>query len=170
MNNETNRCVRILPLYFIVIAQWLISCEGKPGMKEGDRVLKYVYDEADFLDQVEEDLLSKYFDSIKTNTGRLVIYSGVNNFQRRNFDSLASKEFGQFPIEENGALVVLSRTDATAKILVGKQIHSVVTDTELSQLTEEMIPYFKLGQFYQGVRNSAKQLISLSLRKDQPLK
>lgn len=162
MKNKRNYSHRVRSVSFFVIALSLISCEAKREPEDSD--LRYhVYDDADFLNQYEEELLSNYFDSLERTTGWQFVYSAVNNFGKDGFDSLASTEFKKFPIEENGALIFLSRSDASVKILVGKQLHSLVSNAELSEITEALISHFKLGRFYQGLRNGAREITTLGL-------
>lgn len=151
---------------FFIIVLSFVSCEVK-RVTEDNHSTHHVYDAADFLSPIEEDLLNNYLDSVERKTGWYFVYSAINNFEKENFDSLASKEFKHFPLSENGALLFLSRSDATVKILVGKQIHSVVTNAELSEITEEVISDFRLRKFYQGLRTGVDRITVLAMRADK---
>lgn len=149
-----NDPIRIaLPAVFLVVGLYLGGCNEK---KNNENSLhhneKLVYDYAEFLDLDQKDFLQKYLDSIRQKMDVEFVYCSLDNFEQLNTDSIAALQFKNFWLSDNGVLIFLSRGTVTAKILVGKKIHREITDSELTEITKQMIPYFREGFFYQGLK------------------
>lgn len=58
----------------------------------------------------------------------------------------------------NGITILLSKNDSRLQILNGYGLEWIITDNQSRQIIDQMLPYFKKGEFYNGV-NKAIDLI-----------
>jgi len=59
----------------------------------------------------------------------------------------------------NGITILLSKNDSRLQILNGYGLEWIITDNQSRQIIDQMLPYFKKGEFYNGV-NKAIDLIN----------
>jgi uncharacterized membrane protein YgcG len=144
-----------------VITTVIVNCVGK---KEADRSEnfrdQFVYDYGDFLNSYEQNHLGHFLDSIGKRNDVDLVYCSVCNYDGLSTDSIAAKKFQDRNLSDSGVLIMLSRGTATAKILVGPAVHKRIADAELSEITRKMLPYFKSGEFYSGVKFGFLQIAS----------
>src|SRR4029079_7747567 len=71
--------------------------------------------------------------------------------------------------QDNGALLVLAKDDKKVRIEVGYGLEGVLTDaTSRRIIAETMAPFFRQGQFAQGINAGVDQIIAV-VNKGEPL-
>jgi uncharacterized membrane protein YgcG len=125
----------------------------------------FVIDDANLLRANEHSSLQRFMDSIAERSSIDLAYCSQLNEQKFSVDSIAEKQFQRLWISEQGVLVFLSKGNATVKILVGKKIHEKISDEELTEITGELLPYFKQGLFLDGIKYAFVRINDKNLSK-----
>ena len=131
----------------------MIGCQkAREENKKGLNNQVFIIDDATLLTSKEHSSLQTFLDSIAERSGIDLAYCSQLNEQRFSVDSIAEHQFQRLWLSEQGVLVFLSKSNSTVKILVGKKNHEKISDEELTEITADLLPYFKQGLFLNGLK------------------
>jgi hypothetical protein len=122
-----------------------------------------IIDNGEFLTESEESELTTRLQILKDkSTVETLIYTIMD------LDGMSPIDYGKnlslrYPAGvkgiNNGIIVLLSKNDRKLQIIVGYGLEWILSDNQTQIIVDQMIPYFKKGEFYNGV-NKAIDLIS----------
>ncbi|WP_419869838.1 TPM domain-containing protein [Chryseobacterium sp. CT-SW4] len=168
---------KLIILSFIILA--FFQCQtSQNGEKQKQYVeenpvtqfpepLGYVSDYENTLTQTEildlNTILSQYD---KTTTNQIAIISISKNLNENNFDQYAldlSNHWGIGTAEKNNGLTIIySAALRKIRILTAKGTEKILTDEICEKvLHEKILPEFKKGDYFTGLKNGVNQFIKL---------
>lgn len=125
-----------------------------------------VIDQTGILRDVESRALNDLLVSIENKTGAQIALLIVSTIRPEPIEQYAIRvaenwKLGQKGVD-NGVLVLVAKEDRELRIEVGYGLEGVVTDFESKQIIDRFIvPRFKLGQYYLGLKSGIERLQSL---------
>ncbi|MDX2305081.1 MAG: TPM domain-containing protein [Microscillaceae bacterium] len=128
--------------------------------------IRFVNDYVGLLSKSEirelEMKLSDYADSTSSEVV-IVIIDTLQGYSIENFSLKLARSWGIGQSDkDNGILILMAVKDRSIRIEVGLGIEAYISDEKTKEVIEnEIIPYFKKGEFYIGLDISTTQLIEL---------
>lgn len=162
-----------LALFFIVSYLTCFSQRtGIPPAPSPARLVNNLSKEfPDFLSKEETDKLElklKNFANETSNQIVIVIVDDLNGYEPWDFATELGQQWkvGQEK-EDNGIVILIKPTGGKGErkfhIAVGYGLEGAIPDLTCKQIEEdELIPYLKTGQFYEGLDNTTNVLMSLA--------
>jgi uncharacterized membrane protein len=116
---------------------------------------QFVEDKANFFSDSEIQRFNKVLSDIWTKTSvefRLYTIDTLNgnNIKEYGLQIAKEKPIGKAGLN-NGILLLLSKRDREVTILVGYGMEWIISDSHAQELINELIPYFKRGDYYEGI-------------------
>jgi len=122
-----------------------------------------VIDNGEFLSESEKSELTTRLQNLKDkSTVETLIYTTMDLGGKSPFDygmDLSRKYPAGIKGINNGIIILLSKNDRKLQILVGYGLEWILSDNQTQLIVDQMMPFFKNGEFYNGV-NKAIDLIN----------
>ena len=122
-----------------------------------------IIDNGEFLTDNEKSELTARLQNLKDkSTVETLIYTTMDLGGKSPFDygmDLSQKYPAGIKGINNGIIILLSKNDRKLQILVGYGLEWILSDNQTQMIVDQMIPFFKKGEFYNGV-NKAIDLIN----------
>lgn len=120
------------------------------------KVAKGVYDRAQLLDQHSERLLNAKIIAYEQQTSTQIVVLTLPSLQGNDIAMYAAEIAQKWGIgqkdKDNGILLLIAKSDRKMFIATGYGVEHLLTDFLAKQIIEnELKPYFKKGDFYQGI-------------------
>ncbi len=119
---------------------------------------QFIIDNGNFFSDTEKTELIESLQNIETkSTVQTLIYTTMD------LGGKSPVDYGmdlsrQYPAGikgiNNGIIILLSKNDRKLQILVGSGLEWILTNSQTQQIVDQMIPYFKKGEFYNGVNKA----------------
>ena len=123
-----------------------------------------VADSAHIFSDAEKSVLSARLSHLEAETGHQLVIVTVPSLDGEDIAPFATRLFNAMGIGrkgiDDGVMILVAPNERKARIEVGKGLESKLSATLCSDIMQNsMIPQFKAGEFYGGVRSGADQLI-----------
>ena len=160
-------------LLFTLISHFIYaSNDGIPERPDPPKLVNNLSQEfSDFLSSSEEEQLEKKLQEFSNNTSNqiaIVIVDDLNGYEASDFSFRLGEKWGVGQKKFNNGIVILIKpTGGAGKrdifIAVGYGLESVIPDITAKQIVErEIAPYFKNGNYAEGLNKATDVLISLA--------
>ncbi len=158
----------LLVLCFSIFASAQYTIPPKPSEN------KYIFDNADLLNETEESMLRQklkmYEDS--TSTEIVVIIIPTTNGEDINF--VATRYGEKWGVgekeQDNGLVFLIAKDDRTMSIQQGRGVEKYLTASVAGQIIDYIIaPNFKQGLYYDGINRGTTALMEVVEGKFQPI-
>ena len=165
--------LKIFLVGFLVCCHFIVSAQYQ--IPEIPKTLYPVYDEAGLLTETEKqtlnDKLIKFEDSTSTEIEVIIIPSTKGedvNFLATQFGQ--KWEIGKKNID-NGVVFLIASEDHTMSIQQGRAVEQYLTASVSGQILDYLVtPYFKKGEFYNGINHGTSAIMDAVKGKFKPLK
>lgn len=163
--NRVFKSVLIFTLLFILFSSALFAEEARIP----SRVQGYVNDFAGLLNQTDELMISKYASELERKTTAQVAVVTVKTTKPETIQGFSVRLFDQWKIgqkgKDNGVLLLMAVNDRQAWITTGYGMEGAIPDVIANKIVRGlMIPYFKRGQYSEGIMKGAIAIISLAAK------
>lgn len=153
----------VFTLLFIFFSSALFAA-GE--MRIPSRGQNYVNDFAGLLSQADELTIIKYASELERKTTAQVAVVTVKTTKPETIQGFSVRLFDQWKIgqkgKDNGVLLLMAANDRQAWITTGYGMEGAIPDVIANKIVRGvMIPYFKRGQYSEGIRKGAVAIISL---------
>jgi uncharacterized protein len=136
------------------------------GTGEGaaERLTAYVTDRTHLLEPAEIESLNRTLATFERETSTQIVVLMVPSLAGGSIEEEAwqiarENQIGQKG-KNNGVLLYIARDDRKLRIEVGYGLEGVLTDALSNQIIrKEITPYFKVGQFYEGIRSGVEAIM-----------
>lgn len=123
-----------------------------------------VTDSAHIFSAAEKSVLSARLSHLEAETGHQLVIVTVPTLDGEDIAPFSTRLFNSMGIgrkgKNDGVMILVAPNERRARIEVGKGLESKLSATLCSDIMQNsMIPQFKAGEFYGGVRSGANQLI-----------
>ena len=155
-------------LLFIVISfSGITQADCFPKPKD----FQFVYDEANIIDASQEAELNnklKAFTKATTNVLVVVTKTDLCGYDKAKYTYTCLEEMGVGRADLDNGLVLmvkLKEIDGRGDVFIatGKGLQGAITDLTVGRIVDkELIPQFKLQDYYQGISNASDILIALA--------
>ena len=130
----------------------------------------YVANQDGILSSYATDSLNQLLHSLNQRTGIEIAVVAIEGEQTTSARELSMELFDKWQIgkkgEDNGVIVMLTKTSREVFIRTGYGVEGILTDALSTRIVNNyMIPYFKKGQWDEGFLSGVSQIVSL-LEKD----
>jgi len=150
------------PLLFFLFISVCLAQEVKiPSRGKG-----YVSDFAGLLKPADKTTITKFAIELEKKTSSQIAVVTVQSTQPETIHGFSVRLFDQWKIgqsgEDNGVLILIAVNDRKAWITTGYGLEGAIPDVIAQKIVKErMIPYFKSGQYSQGIKEGSIAVISL---------
>ena len=125
----------------------------------------FVQDHADIFSDSNRDDLLEIGQSLQDESTAQVVVLTIDSLDGDPANSFAVKAFDHYGIGEgdvnNGTLIMFAEDDHEIQIITGKGIEKIISDERAGEILDEYaIPYFKEGQYDDGLTNTYKQIVA----------
>lgn len=164
--------LKIIFVGFLFCCSFLVSAQYQ--IPEKPSVLYPVYDEAGLLSESEKQLLNekliKFEDSTSTEIEVIIITSTKGediNFLATQFGE--KWKIGKKKID-NGVVFLIATEDHTMSIQQGRAVEQYLTASVAGQILDYLVtPYFKKGEFYNGIDHGTSAIMDAVKGKFKPI-
>lgn len=149
----------------LLLQGFWVQCKDVPAPNKGDRA--FVLDLSDVLSEDDEvrlcQLLKTYFDSTSTQIAVLT-EPGLENEDLFEYTHKVARDWGIGEADkDNGILIFIATADRKVRIHVGYGLEGSVPDFQAKRIIEQiMLPEFREGDYYEGIRQAILRIIELS--------
>lgn len=150
----------------------LLFISGLPAQKLPDQTGQYVNDYVGWLSKQEIGSLNKMlraYEDTTSNQFLVAIFPDAQGYAVEEFAiRLAEKWRAGKKERDNGVLMAIFRDERAIRIEVGYGLEDVIPDAIAFQIAQSLIPpYFKKGDYYQGIYQGLQALIEAAAGKYQ---
>ena len=162
-----NRVRRIVLLVsFICVVASTCVWAAMPATPQG-----WVSDFAGILSEDTTSQISSLFDEVKRSTGAEIAVVTVSSLEGMTIEDYAVRLFEKWGIgtkeEDNGVLFLIAPNERKTRIEVGYGLEPVITDGRAGDIIREtVLPFFKAGDYNQGILQGSMQIAALITDKD----
>ncbi len=151
-----------LPLLFSLVVSVSLAQEGEIPSRGTD----YVSDFAALLQPADKMTITKFASELEKKTTAQIAVVTIQSTQPETIQGFSVRLFDQWKIgqkgKDNGALILVAVNDRKAWITTGYGLEGAIPDVIANKVVQErMLPYFKRGQYSQGIKEGAVAVISL---------
>lgn len=131
----------------------------------------YAIDMANILNETELTSLNKTLKELEEQTTCQLFVAIINSLDGQNIDKfsleLANRSYTGHPTKDNEILFLISKNDRAVRIEVGYGLENIITDEYAGQiLRNEIIPEFKDGNYYKGIKIGINSVMNELLKPD----
>jgi uncharacterized protein len=131
----------------------------------------WVNDFADIMSDTVKSQIDVRLAEVKKSTGVEIAVVTVTSLEGMSVEEYAVKLFNAWGIGEkgkdNGVLFLIAPTERKARIEVGYGLEPVITDGRAGEIIREtVIPFFKAGDYNQGILQGSMRIAALITGKD----
>ena len=151
-----------LPLLFTLFVSTSLAQEVKiPSRGQG-----YVSDFASLLKPNDKLTIIKFASELEKKTTAQLAVVTIQSTQPETIQGFSVRLFDQWKIgqkdKDNGVLILIAVNDRKAWITTGYGLEGAIPDVIAQKIVQaKMIPYFKSGQYSQGIKEGSVAVISL---------
>lgn len=158
--------------FFLLIAGILVSAQFK--VPEKPAVLYPVYDETNTLNQTEKEMLNQKLIKFRDSTSVQieVVIIPTTNGEDVNFAAWQIGEKWGLRNKEskNGVVFLIAKDDRTMSIQQGRDAEQYLTASVAGQILDYLVtPYFKNGQYYDGINRGTSGIMDALNGKFKPI-
>lgn len=140
---------------FVFLSLALFCCQVKN--KSSTRLATAVIDSASVLTEVQEEDLLSMIDSLEKDVGSQIVIMTVNTLRGQAIEQFSIAAAEKLKIgrkkENDGILIIVAMDEHKMRIEVGTGLEKVISDEVAARIIrDEMVPKFKKGNFYEGLR------------------
>ncbi len=151
-----------LPLFFSL----LVSSASAEEVKIPTRGQGYVSDFANLLKPNDKLAITKFASELEKKTTAQLAVVTIQSTQPETIQGFSVRLFDQWKIgqkgKDNGVLILIAVKDRKAWITTGYGLEGAIPDVIANKIVQaNMIPYFKSGQYSQGIKEGSVAVISL---------
>ena len=151
-----------LPLLFALFVSTSLAQE----VKIPSRGANYVSDFANLLKPADKINITKFASELEKKTSAQIAIVTVDSTQPETIQGFSVRLFDQWKIgqkdKDNGVLILVAVNDRKAWITTGYGLEGAIPDVIAHKIVQgRMIPYFKNGQYSQGIKEGVVVVISL---------
>jgi len=156
------RLILALPLLFSLFVSTSLAQEVKiPTRGQG-----YVSDFASLLKPNDKLAITKFASELEKKTTAQLAVVTIKSTQPETIQGFSVRLFDQWKIgqkgKDNGTLILIAVKDRKAWITTGYDLEGAIPDVIAQKIVQsKMIPYFKSGQYSQGIKEGSVAVISL---------
>lgn len=126
----------------------------------------YVSDFAGLLESSDKIIIIKFASELEKKTTSQISVVTIQTTRPETIQGFSVRLFDQWKIgqkgKDNGVLILVALNDRKAWITTGYGLEGAIPDVIAHKIVQErMIPYFKNGQYSQGIKEGAVAVISL---------
>ena len=156
--------ILLLPLSLLFAI--FVSAASAQEIKIPARGMDYVSDFAGLLNPADKMTISKFARELEEKTSAQVAVVTLKSTQPETIQGFSVRLFDQWKIgqkgRDNGVLILVAVNDRKAWITTGYGLEGAIPDVIANKVVRErMLPYFKNGQYSQGIEAGAVAVISL---------
>ena len=161
---------RVQRIVLLVSSIWLIASTcawaSIPAKPQG-----WVSDFAGIMSDMTKSQIDALFAEVKKSTGAEIAVVTVSSLDGISVEEYAVSLFKKWGIGEkgkdNGVLFLIAPNERKTRIEVGYGLESVITDGRAGEIIREtVIPFFKAGDYDQGILQGSRQIAALITGKD----
>jgi uncharacterized protein len=157
-----NFCTKYFPVLIMVsiLATFSFGQNDLP-----DKPQSWISDYADVLSATNEQSLDDMLSGLEKRSSNQIFVAIFRQLPENSYlEDFAVKLYEKWgpglPEEDNGILVVIFIDDSKIRIEVGYGLEDVVTDAQAGTVIREyMAPFFRKGDYYQGIKSALEVLI-----------
>ncbi len=156
------KCILTLPLVFSLLLSSAVAQE----VKIPNRGLGFVSDFAKLLKPNDKLAITKFASELEKKTTAQLAVVTIQSTHPETIQGFSVRLFDQWKIgqkgKDNGALILVAVKDRKAWITTGYGLEGAIPDVIATKIVQaNMIPYFKSGQYSQGIKEGSVAVISL---------
>ncbi|MCK5580252.1 MAG: TPM domain-containing protein [Candidatus Omnitrophica bacterium] len=153
-------------LTFSLFFSLLVSSTLAQEVKIPTRGQGYVSDFAGLLKPADKMAITKFASELEKKTTAQLAVVTIQSTQPETIQGFSVRLFDQWKIgqkgKDNGALILVAVNDRKAWITTGYGLEGAIPDVIATKVVQKkMIPYFKGGQYSQGIKEGSIFVISL---------
>jgi len=162
--NRVRRIVLLVSCICVVAST--CAWAAMPAKSQG-----WVSDFAGILSEDTKTQISGLCDEVQRSTGAEIAVVTVTSLEGMSVEEYAVRLFDKWGIGEkakdNGVLFLIAPTDHEVKIEAGYGLEPVITDGRAGAILDEsVVPFFKTGDYNQGILQGSRQIAALITDKD----
>lgn len=156
---------KAIPALFLVVFLSYSSANAQE-VKIPTRGQGYVSDFANLLKPNDKLTITKFAGGLEKKTTAQVAVVTIQSTQPETIQGFSVRLFDQWKIgqqgKDNGTLILIAVKDRKAWITTGYGLEGAIPDVIANKIVQtKMIPYFKSGQYSQGITEGSIAVISL---------
>ena len=165
MTRKFSRSFKFI-LTFSLFFSLLISSALAIEVKIPTRGQGYVSDFASLLKPNDKLTITKFSSELEKKTTAQLAVVTIQSTQPETIQGFSVRLFDQWKIgqkgKDNGTLILIAVKDRKAWITTGYDLEGAIPDVIAQKIVQaKMIPYFKSGQYSQGIKEGSVAVISL---------
>ena len=165
MTKKISKSTKFILTFSFLLSLFISSVMAKE-VKIPPRGHGYVSDFAGLLKPTDKLAITKFASELEKKTTAQLAVVTVKTTQPETIQEFSVRLFDQWKIgqqgKDNGALILVAVTDRKAWITTGYGLEGAIPDVIANKIVQvNMIPYFKSGQYSQGIKEGSVAVISL---------
>ena len=157
---------------FLLCCSFLVTAQYK--IPEKPTVLYPVYDEAGLLSETEKQTLNEKLIKFEDSTSTEIEVIIIPSTKGEDVNFLATKFGEKWGIGkkkvDNGVVFLIATEDRTMSIQQGRAVEQYLTASVAGQILDYLVtPYFKKGEFYNGIDHGTSAIMDAVKGKFKPL-
>jgi len=165
MTNKLRKSTKFILISSIFFSLSVSSALAKE-VKIPSRGTGYVSDFAGLLKPTDKMTITKYASELEKKTTAQLAIVTIQSTKPETTQGFSVRLFDQWKIgqrgRDNGALILIAVKDRKAWITTGYGLEGAIPDVIANKIVQaKMIPYFKNGQYSQGIKEGSVAVISL---------
>jgi uncharacterized protein len=129
-----------------------------------------VNDYYNLLTKNQKDNLNKLINETRNKTGHQIIILIIDTINDMSIEDYSQKIIDKWEKKEKNTnidlLFVFAMNDKKLRIEVGSKLVKVLTNEICTGIVDSIIPYFKEGDYYQGINESLSQVSKILKKKE----
>ena len=150
------KIIKALFLYFLIIPFAMSAAVPK--------LTSPVIDQAGLLSKKQKRIIERTLQQVHKNIGPQVQVLTLKSLEGESIEEYAIKAVDKWQLgdkeKDDGLLFLISTGDRKMRIEVGDGLEGVMTDYESHKIIQGITPYFKSGQFGDGIIFGVKSILS----------
>ena len=150
-----------LPTFFFILISFSLQLIHA---KEVPPLTGPVVDQAKLLTPNQKRSLSRIFKQVSKGNGPQIQILTVKSLEGETIEDFSIKVVDQWKLgkkdTDTGLLFLVSMNDKKMRIEVGDGLEGTLTDYESHRIIQEIKPYFKSGQYDEGIIHGTKLILS----------
>lgn len=161
--SQISKCILVFSFLYVLFSPAIAARETGSIPARGQ---DYVNDFAGLLSYSDKVAIARYAAELERKTTAQVAIVTIKTTQPETIQGFSVRLFDQWKIgqkgKDNGVLLLVAVDDRKAWITTGYGMEGAIPDVIANKIVRDgMIPYFKRGQFSEGIMNGAVSVISL---------
>lgn len=159
--------IKLILILFCLALTGLFSQENKPLPQLSGRVV----DTLGLLTTEQKNQIINKLNDLDKDTGAEVVLAIIDSTKPETIESYSMRLANQWKPgkknADNGAILLIAKTDRKLRIEVGYGLEGVLTDARCKQIISNLIvPEFKKGNFQAGIQSGLERMIYILRNRD----